>query len=656
MSRAARRGPNRTSRQRVARALSLVTLAFVALALRARAQAPLTLVLGGDVIFDAPIEYALRRTDRPRDDAASYAPIFEDLAPVLRSASLAVVNLETPIAQRTLRSEEGEPPRFAAPRAFLAAIADAGVDAVTVANNHAYDQGVAGLGETLAALADQHLLAIGGGDRPHGAVHTSLAGHRVALLAFSEGTNWRVRDEEAATPRIAMLDEEALRREVSAAREGAAFVAVAFHWGEGRDHVPSPRMLRHARIAANAGADLIYGHGTHLPERTSVLRAESGREVPVIWSLGNLVAVMNTTDDEVFSREPSVRESWLATVRLRASGGRLDVASIEASPFWIGVSEREGTPPFVRPLALALEREALASLDCGARCRRLEAAYAARERRAHAVLGMDRASRVADVPSEESASIADEARPELADDPRAAGEAEARTEAARLAREAEAAREAETARVARDAEAARVARDAEAARVAEAARAAEAARVAREVEAARVARDAEAREAEAARAAREAERAREAEAARVAREAADRGRVAAREAEARSDARDADGERADEARPRRSRRVAVDLGGIATARLRVTFEGERAIESEIDRAQLEEIVAAMRADGTLYLEVIGHPAGPEDRALWARRAARARGLIAIRGPSRSRITSRAGVPAPTPHLEIVLSR
>jgi len=557
--------------------LGMAALVSGGLSMRGGAQAPLTLVLGGDVIFDAPIEYALRRTDRPREDASSYAPIFEDLRPVLSSASLAVVNLESPVATRTLHSTEGDPPRFAAPRAFLSAIAEAGVDAVTLANNHAYDQGVAGLSETLGAIEDQGLVAIGAGDHPHAARTFTLAGHRVAFLAVSEGTNWRVRDEEAASPRIAILDADRLSREVSAAREGASLVAVAFHWGEGREHVPSPRMLRLARIAANAGADLIFCHGTHLPESSSIVRSDEGREVPVIWSLGNLVAVMNTTDDDVFSAEPSVRESWLATVRLVPEEGRLRVASIAASPFWIGVSEREGTAPFVRPLALALERAALSERACGRHCTRLEAAYAARERRAHDALTLDRSD------------------PRLVDgEPSPATERPAAGEADTAAHPAEA-------------------------RAADEMRAAEA----RALEA----RALEARAAE------------------------------TRAAETRAADGTVDSPADEPPRERGARRVAVDLGGIATARLRVTFEGDRAIESDVDRAQLEAIVAAMRGDGSLFLEVIGHPEGAEDRALWARRAARARGLVAIRGPSRSRICSRAGAPAPTtPHLEIVLSR
>jgi poly-gamma-glutamate synthesis protein (capsule biosynthesis protein) len=547
-------------------ALGITALGSVALS-AGGAQAPLTLVLGGDVIFDAPIEYALRRTDRPREDASSYAPIFDDLRPVLSAASLAIVNLESPVATRTLSSAEGEPPRFAAPRAFLSAIAAAGVDAVTLANNHAYDQGVAGLGETLAAIDERGLVAIGAGDTPHAAQTLMLAGHRVAFLAVSEGTNWRVRDEEAASPRIAILDGDRLAREVSAARENASLVAVAFHWGEGREHVPSPRMLRHARIAANAGADLIFCHGTHLPESSSIVRTDAGREVPVIWSLGNLVAVMNTTDEDVFSTEPSVRESWLATVRLVPDAGRLRVASIAASPFWIGVSEREGMAPFVRPLALALEREALLERACGRRCTRLEAAYAARERRAHDALSLE------GIGSEAEIATAPEPTPAPAPAVPASAPAPEPTPAPAPAVPASAP---------------------------------------------------------------------------VSEPEPEPEPVAATEPVA--------AEPVARATERRSRRVAVDLGGLATGPLRVSFEGDRAIESSVDREQLAAIVAALRADGSLYLEVIGHPSSEEERALWARRAARARGLVAIMGPSRSRIGSRAGRIHATPSLEYVLSR
>jgi hypothetical protein len=562
---------------RGAAVLAALAVAFVGLALVTAqdAASELTLVLGGDVIFDAPIEYALRRTERSRDEPTAYAPVFEDLGPVLAAADYAIVNLETPVATRTRSSEAGDAPRFAAPHAFLSAVARAGVDAVTLANNHAYDQGVAGLSETLAAVDAEHLAAIGAGETPSRARYVRVRDRTLALLGWAEGTNWRVLEEEPDAPRVAILDAERIATEVSAARGRADFVAVAFHWTEGREHVPSPRMRRLAQAAANAGADLVWGHGTHLPERASVLRSADGRTVPVIWSLGNLVAVMNSDDDDVFSGEPSVRESWLARLTLRAVGPRLEVASIEAVPFWIGISERDDAEPFVRPLSLTREREFLARSRCGRRCDRLEGAYAARAERAMGALALEVPPPEAPAGALAAGALASDERLASATLTPAPGEAHAL--------------------------------------------------------AAPVASDARA----------EPERPLDELAAET-----------PPPLEAASTARHA---RAGPPRPP-APRLASDLGELASGSLSIRWQEERATEVELDEPLLARLVAALRADGRLRLEIVAHPSGPLDRELWARRGARARGLVAIRGPSRSRVSSRLGSPEATGHLSYRLVR
>ena len=580
---------------RGAAVLAALAVAFVGLALVTAqdADSELTLVLGGDVIFDAPIEYALRRTERSRDEPTAYAPVFEDLGPVLAAADYAIVNLETPVATRTRSSEAGDAPRFAAPRAFLSAVARAGVDAVTLANNHAYDQGVVGLSETLAAVDAEHLAAIGAGETPSRARYVRVRDRTLALLGWAEGTNWRVLEEEPDAPRVAILDAERIATEVSAARGRADFVAVAFHWTEGREHVPSPRMRRLAQAAANAGADLVWGHGTHLPERASVLRSADGRTVPVIWSLGNLVAVMNSDDDDVFSGEPSVRESWLARLTLRAVGPRLEVASIEAVPFWIGISERDDAEPFVRPLSLTREREFLARARCGRRCDRLEGAYAARAERAMGALALE-------VPSADAAgALADGALADgaLADGALASDERLASATLTPAPDEAHAL-------------------------------------------AAPVASDARA----------EPERPLDEEP--VDEEPLDE---LAAETPPPLEAASTAHARAGPPRPP-APRLASDLGELASGSLSIRWQEERATEVELDEPLLARLVAALRADGRLRLEIVAHPSGPLDRELWARRGARARGLVAIRGPSRSRVSSRLGSPEATGHLSYRLVR
>jgi hypothetical protein len=66
--------------------------------------------------------------------------VWASAAPVLRAADLAVANLECAVSKRGLPAP-GNEYTFRAPPRALGAVARAGIDAVTVANNHSLDFG-----------------------------------------------------------------------------------------------------------------------------------------------------------------------------------------------------------------------------------------------------------------------------------------------------------------------------------------------------------------------------------------------------------------------------------------------------------------------------------------------------------------------------------
>ncbi len=359
----------------------------------AQAEGP-TLLFGGDVIFDDPVDYALRQMHRSRDDVSAYEALFEELD--LGSADLTVVNLETPVAERVRSREDGfDVPLFAAPPAFLTALARAGVDLVTLANNHAYDQGARGLAETIENARAAGVATIGAGADREAAFTARIAtarGRRIALVSATEGVNLAARDAES--PRVALLDAEMLRAAVGTARAASDLTVVVLHWTDADpgDALPTDDMRAWCERAAEAGADLVIGHGPHVPGPRALLRTSDGREVPVLYSLGNLVAVMQAGHDEVERAGPSVRDAVLAAIHTRpAPDGRLAIASIGARPYFISTSSRalfgDARTRFVRPLAIDREMARAERAACGRECRELREAYAARRERIGSLFG-----------------------------------------------------------------------------------------------------------------------------------------------------------------------------------------------------------------------------------------------------------------------------
>src|SRR5262245_11188059 len=122
------------------------------------ASGPITIALGGDVLLSRPLGAAER-------DAG-----FIELGHLVRGAHFAVANLEMNLLGReeALQAEARAMPRWPFGSGREASVLEAlGIDALTLANDHATDYGTDGLTSTIRVLDAARLLHAGtGGDLP----------------------------------------------------------------------------------------------------------------------------------------------------------------------------------------------------------------------------------------------------------------------------------------------------------------------------------------------------------------------------------------------------------------------------------------------------------------------------------------------------------
>ncbi len=218
---------------------------------------------------------------------AKYDPL-SGVAPVWADADLRFVNLESVLSEQ--HGETQSPSHglvFTGPPAGADALARAGIDLVSTANNHAWDYAKRGLFETLENLDRVGVAHAGTGLDERAAyrpVIVRVHGVSLALFAVTQVWNLGVFSEEEARHHVAWADFARLREALLRARSESDFVIVSYHGGEEYTGVPLPKTRAFVAAVMSLGVDAVIGHHPHVPQG---IGWEGTR--PIFYSLGNLV-------------------------------------------------------------------------------------------------------------------------------------------------------------------------------------------------------------------------------------------------------------------------------------------------------------------------------------------------------------------------------
>ncbi|MBX3273819.1 MAG: CapA family protein [Sandaracinaceae bacterium] len=348
--------------------------AAAAPAAAAPAAAPgpvVTIAAAGDLVLNP---HALRAV--LDDGEGGYARLLAGYAQALGEGDLAFLNLEQPLVGDLVPLDPGWPrqdtsrprrsPVLGATPPLADALSAAGVDVVSVANNHAYDQGYEGLARTLGELSRAGVGAVGGGpdaDAAYAPLVVERAGVRIAFVAWSEFFNQRPSGAPVAL--AARFDDARVAASLARARERADLVVASVHWS--RDFAPgaAPSERRLARRLVALGADVILGHGPHVLHEVERLPSPRG-DALVAYSLGNVASGMGRTYVtgqrprgfiHPANVTPEARDGAVLRVRARVEGGRITLAPPTAVPLWTDnnwlAAQRGHVPHRVRVLRLA---------------------------------------------------------------------------------------------------------------------------------------------------------------------------------------------------------------------------------------------------------------------------------------------------------------
>ena len=274
---------------------------------------PVTIALVGDVTASGVLADRL---------AGPPEGFVGPLASVLRDADLAVANVDAAIVE----DPGGATDAATVPPVILDALAGAGVDVVSAANDEALDLGIEGLYQTLGADEGRDVVLGIGPDETaaYAPFVRQVGGHTVAVIAATQ-----VLDAERIATDTAGVDQagvasakrvDRLVEAVGAARVDADTVVVYVHWGATGETCPTTSQQELATALVAAGADVVAGPGSG-----RVQGAGRAGDAAVAYGLGGFLV-----------DEPEAPTTGVLLVRV---DGR-DVLDLE----WVPAERRDGVP------------------------------------------------------------------------------------------------------------------------------------------------------------------------------------------------------------------------------------------------------------------------------------------------------------------------
>lgn len=278
------------------------------------AGAAITVTGGGDVIGDRTVRTVL---------AEQGAGLLANIKPIFTASDFSFINLETPL------TSGGDPQTwkdvvFKGDPRLAPVLADAGVNVVTLANNHSGDQGDVGILDTLKLCQENGITVVGAGPNLASAQRATILTRGTTEVAFLGYTDV-LPSGYPATPTSpgtapGRSDVAAVTGAIAQAAARADYTFVAWHWNLEFSTAPSGLETSEAKAAIDAGADVVFAHHPHVLQG---LEAYNGGLI--CYSLGNLVfdGCTSTRTQTVLVTtkvSPSAIEATLTPVQLDGYG------------------------------------------------------------------------------------------------------------------------------------------------------------------------------------------------------------------------------------------------------------------------------------------------------------------------------------------------
>jgi len=213
----------------------------------------------------------------------NYRELYNNFLTYSAHSDLAITNLESALTKsKTAISKTG--PSIKSDPKTAVALKYAGINLVTLANNHIMDYGKEGLEDTIKTLTDNKINYVGAGrslEDAQNPYYYTKSNINIAILNFAENEWSTTNDNKSGANPINPVKNFMAIKE---AKENAEKAIVITHSGHELYRLPSPRMKELFRFYIEVGADVVVNHHPHCTSGYEIYKGK-----PIFYSIGNFI-------------------------------------------------------------------------------------------------------------------------------------------------------------------------------------------------------------------------------------------------------------------------------------------------------------------------------------------------------------------------------
>lgn len=242
------------------------------------------LLFVGDIMLGRLVNEVLKRKS-PTYPWGNTLPIF-------KQADLKICNLECVISDRGAPWPERKAFYFRCDSKNIEVLKVAGIDHVSLTNNHVLDYDYEGLLEMMRILSDNGINFAGCGTNFLEASEPAICeidGKKIGLIAFTDNQEeWEAKDDSPGIFYVPINPRDKRAKNlfeiVKQAKKEVNFLIVSAHWGPNWGYEPPKEHIPFAHALINSGADIIFGHSGHVFRGVEIYKNK-----PIIYCAGDFI-------------------------------------------------------------------------------------------------------------------------------------------------------------------------------------------------------------------------------------------------------------------------------------------------------------------------------------------------------------------------------